>query len=449
MNYLNILGIEYGKTLFYRRSDNSKYEEVDSMRVNIPYGKETVQVDIPQPYEILVPNKVKSVDQNKIIKRALKHPIGKESFEEFATNAERLLVIVNDATRPTPTARILESLSPVLSAHPDVKFLVATGVHRAPTPEEYEFIFGRFYDLFKDRIFTHDARKEADMKYLGRSKNGTEMYINKMVAESGTVLVIGSVEPHYFAGYTGGRKSFLPGVASYRTIEMNHKLALSEHACSLALEGNPVHEDMIDAMNVLKDVDIFSIQTVLSGDHTIYALTAGDLLKSFDAAIRSANEVFCVPLEKKGNIVITVAPYPMDIDLYQSQKALDNGKLALEDDGIIILVSKCRMGVGEAAFLDLFCKAETPQEVLEVLGDEYKLGYHKAAKMAQIGIHAHMWAVTDLDKDTVKKAMLKPYRNIQAAVDDAVATIKAKGRQPRVIVMPSGSLTIPLIKGGT
>jgi nickel-dependent lactate racemase len=419
------------------------------MNVDIPYGEEKVKVYIPEPYEILLPKKVKIADQNEIIAYALKHPTGKESFEEFTANAKRLLIIVNDATRPTPTARILESISPVLSNHPDAKFLVATGVHRAPTTEEYRFIFGKFYDTFKDQIYAHDARKESDMKYLGRSKNGTEMYINKMVSESGAVLVIGSVEPHYFAGYTGGRKSFLPGVASYRTIEMNHKLALSDHACSLALEGNPVHEDMVDAMNVLKDIDVFSIQTVLTGDHKIYAVTTGDLLKSFNEAIRYANEVFCVPIEKKGNIVITVAPYPMDIDLYQSQKALDNGKLALEDDGIILLISKCRMGVGEETFLDLLCKAGTPQEVLEILDDEYKLGYHKAAKMAQIGAHAHMWAVTDLDDTIVKKAMLKPYRNIQAAVDDAVKTIKAKGRQPRVVIMPSGSLTIPFIKGGS
>jgi len=287
------------------------------------------------------------------------------------------------------------------------------------------------------------------MIFLGKSKNGTEMYINKMISESGNVLVIGSVEPHYFAGYTGGRKSFLPGVASYKTIEMNHKLALSDNACSLALKGNPVHEDMVDAMNVLKDINVFSIQTVLTGDHKIYAVTTGDLLKSFEAAIQYAKKVFCVPLKNKGNIVLTVAPYPMDIDLYQSQKALDNGKLALEHDGIIILVSKCRMGIGEDAFLDLFCKAETPQRVLEVLGDDYKLGYHKAAKMAAIGTHAQMWAVTDLADEIVKKTMMKPYRSIQKAVDDAVKIMQDKGRQPRIIVMPSGSLTIPLFHGGT
>jgi nickel-dependent lactate racemase len=416
------------------------------MQTTIPYGKETVKIKIPEPCETLLPKKVQTKNEDKIIQEALKNPTGLNPLEEFLNEGKHLLVIVNDATRPTPTSTILNHLYPLLSSHPDVKFLVATGVHRAPTEEEYRFIFGKFYDMFREKISAHDSRKQEEMTYLGTSKNGTEMYLNKKIIEAGNVLVIGSVEPHYFAGYTGGRKSFLPGVASYKTIEMNHKLALSDNARSLALNTNPVHEDMIDAMNVLNNINIFSIQTVLTGDHTIHAVTSGDLLKSFDAAIAHAQEIFCVPLKEKGNIVITAAPYPMDIDLYQSQKALDNGKLALENNGIIILVSKCRDGIGERTFLDLLSQANTPKAVLEIIEKGYKLGYHKAAKMAQIGTWSHMWAVTDLEDDIIKKAMLKPYSNIQAAVNDAVNMIKARGEQPRTVVLPSGSLTVPLIE---
>ena len=414
------------------------------MEVNIPYGEKYITVKILEPCEVLIPNKVLIKDQNSLILNALENPIGSKSFDDFLFESKKLLVIVNDATRPTPTSKILDYLLPVLSSHPDVKFLVATGVHRTPTEDEYRFIFGDTYKEFKSKIYAHNARKDEDMAYLGKSKNGTEMYINKLVPEYGNILVIGSVEPHYFAGYTGGRKSFLPGVASYKTIEMNHKLALSDRACSLALKGNPVHEDMVDAMNVLKNIHVFSIQTVLTSDHKLYAVTAGDLHKSFDAAIKYSNEVFCVPLKKKGNIVITAAPYPMDIDLYQSQKALDNGKLALEDNGIIILVSKCRTGVGEDAFLDLLGKADSCHKVLEILGDEYKLGYHKAAKMAEIGIKNKIWAITDLDKKIVKKALMEPYENIQTALDEAIKKIKARGDKPRIVVMPFGSLTVPL-----
>jgi nickel-dependent lactate racemase len=415
------------------------------MEVDIPYGKEKIKVNVPDDCEILVPKKASIKNQEKIIEEALENPIGFESYDEFAEDADRLLVIINDATRPTPTSKILKYLLPVLSSHPDVKFLIATGVHRAPTEEEYRFIFGDTYEIFRRKVYAHDARKDEDMTYLGKSKNGTEMYINKLVSEYKNILVIGSVEPHYFAGYTGGRKSFLPGVASFKTIEMNHKLALSDDACSLALDGNPVNEDMVDAMNVLKDLNVFSIQTILTGDHKLFAVTAGDLHKSFDAAIKYSKQIFCVPLKRKGNIVISAAPYPMDIDLYQSQKALDNGKLALEDDGVIILISKCRTGVGEDGFLKLLGKADSPKKIFEILDEEYKLGYHKAAKMAQIGIRADMWAVTDLDDDIVKSAMLKPYSDIQTAIDDAVNKIESKGKDPKVVLMPFGSLTIPII----
>jgi nickel-dependent lactate racemase len=414
------------------------------MQVKIPYGKGNIDINIPENSEILIPKKVEIKSEDKLIEEALENPLGFESYDEFADDSEKLLVIINDASRPTPTSKILKYLLPVLSSHPGVKFLIATGVHREPTEEEYKYIFGDTYKIFRRKVYAHDARKDEDMTYLGKSKNGTEMYINKLVPEYKNILVIGSVEPHYFAGYTGGRKSFLPGVASYKTIEMNHKLALSDQAKSLALKNNPVNEDMVDAMNVLKDLNVFSIQTVLTGDHRLFAVTAGDLHMSFDAAIEYSKDIFCVPLKQKGNIVISAAPYPMDIDLYQSQKALDNGKLALEDDGVIILVSKCRTGVGEEAFLDLLCKAKSPNDIFNILGDEYKLGYHKAAKMAQIGIRAEMWAVTDLDEDTIKKAMLKPYSDLQNATDDAIELIKSKGKNPRIVVMPFGSLTVPL-----
>jgi nickel-dependent lactate racemase len=415
------------------------------MQVDIPYGKENVKINVPEKHDILVPNKVSIQNEDKLIEKALEKPIGFESYDEFADKADRLLVIINDATRPTPTSKVLKYLLPVLSSHPDIKFLIATGVHRAPTEDEYKFIFGDTYKVFRRKVYAHDARKDEDMIYLGKSKNGTEMYINKLVSEYKNILVIGSVEPHYFAGYTGGRKSFLPGVASFKTIEMNHKLALSDDACSLSLNGNPVHEDMTDAMNVLKNLNVFSIQTVLTGDHKLYAVTAGDLHKSFDAAIELSNQIFCVPLKEKGNIVVTVAPYPMDIDLYQSQKALDNGKLALEDDGIIILVSKCRTGVGEDGFLKLLSKADSPKKIFDILDEEYKLGYHKAAKMAQIGTRAEMWAVTDLDDEIINRAMLKPYSDIQSSINDAIKLIESKGKKPKVIIMPFGSLTVPFV----
>lgn len=416
------------------------------MMLSIPYGQGEIKVDINVPYRILVPKKIEIKNQNKVIEYALKNPIKSTSFEKFVKKSNELLVIVNDATRPTPTAKILRFLYPQLSNHPNLKFIVACGSHRSPTKEEYKFIFGETYDKFKDKIFVHDARKKEDLRYIGRTKRGTEIYINKMVLDIKNFIVIGSVESHYFAGYTGGRKSFLPGVAGYKTIEKNHKLALSDNAQSLSLKGNPVHEDMTDVIGFFKDINIFSIQAVLNKENKIYAVKTGDILESFNAAVKFTKNVFSVPLKRKGDIVISVAPHPMDIDLYQSQKAIDNGKHALKKDGILILVSKCRMGVGKDTFLEPFSKKGTPEEVLDYIKEEYKLGYHKAAKMIEIKKWAELWAVTDLDEKIIKKARLKPFHSLQDAVDKAIERVSSETKKPRIIVMPFGSLTIPILK---
>ena len=166
------------------------------------------------------------------------------------------------------------------------------------------------------------------MVLLGRSKSGTEMRINRRGVDAHKIVIISSVEPHYFAGYTGGRKSFLPGIASYETIEQNHKLALRPEACALKLKGNPVHEDMVDALSVVKK-DIFVINTVLDKNHRIYAATAGDIDTSLERAIVKANDVFISKIPEKTDIVVSVVKFPADIDLYQAQKGIDNAKYAL------------------------------------------------------------------------------------------------------------------------
>jgi len=415
------------------------------MEVNIPYGKEKILVNISEPCEILNPNKIEVKDEKRIVEESLNNPIGMVSFKKFIQNSDRLLVIVNDATKPTPTSKILEYIYPFISNHPDLQFIIAVGTHRPPNEEECRFIFGRFYDIFKEQIIIHDSKNKENMDYLGKTKSDTEVYVNKLVTEIKNIIVIGSVEPHYFAGYTGGRKAFIPGVAAYKTIEMNHQFALSDKACSLNVTDNPIHTDLTDSVNLIKNVNIFSIQTVLTNDYKIYAVKCGDIIQSFNAVIKYANEVYCIPIINKGNIIITVVPHPMDINLYQSQHALENAKLVLDDNGIIILVSKCRMGVGNDAFLEILSKTSTPEEVMEFIGGKYKLGSHKSVRILKIRSKADIFAVTDLDDETIKKAKLKPYSDIQSAVDDAIIKIKGKGKEPEIIVIPSGNFTVPIV----
>jgi nickel-dependent lactate racemase len=413
------------------------------MQIPVPYGRDEQLVTLAD-YRVagtIYPNDVETPDETETLQSALSNPICSVPFEEFLQRSTNVLVIVNDGARPTPTAKILDIIEPALS-DVDVRFIIATGCHRAPTEEELQFIFGRHVARLNGRISIHDSRAEDEMVHIGSSKSGTEMWINRRVLEADQLVVIGSVEPHYFAGYTGGRKAFLPGLSSYRTIEQNHKHALRSEARVLTLEGNPVHEDTLDALKALEVKPIFSIQAVLDRHRRIYAARAGHIHESFYAAIEKAKEVFCVKIDGRADIVVSVAPYPMDVDLYQSQKALENGKLALKDGGILILVSKCREGIGHETFLELLRSHRTQHDILEKIAGGYSLGYHKAARLADLGSWAELWAVTDLSDDLVRAVRMRPFDSVQDALNEA---LKAKGPEAKTLFLMDGSTTVPMV----
>ena len=413
------------------------------MFADIRYGRDGVQrVEIPDRNYIgtFSPNDVEIGVPDEIIGASIDAPIGSESLDKFLEGGEDIVFIVNDGTRPTPTAKVLDALAKRMDLR-KARYLIATGTHRDMTEEEYNNVFGSHYQELKDRIIAHDAKK-SECVYLGDAKSGTPMEVNKIAVDADRLVIITSVEPHYFAGYTGGRKSFLPGVASFRTIETNHKLAMNREAQSLVLEGNPVHEDMMDALEQVKGKKIFTIQMVLDRHQNIYKVASGDINKAFAQAVEWANKVFVVPIPEKADVVISVAPYPMDVDLYQSQKALDNGKWALKEGGKIIMVSKCREGVGHATFLTQLSSSKDPKQVLENLKSEYKLGYHKAAKMAEIAVWADIWAVTDLDPELISSANITPFPSVEAAVKKALE----ENPEARVLILSDGSVTIPRVE---
>ncbi len=413
------------------------------MRVGIPYGvREKQWLEIPDTNfaGLVYPNEVQAEEESKVIAEAVDHPINSPALDRFLEGGRNIVFIINDGTRPTPTCKVLEALSKRVDLK-SATFLIATGAHRPPNEEEYRFILGDRYKELRPLCHAHDSKKDK-MAFLGKSKNGTEMYVNEKAVSADRLVIITSVEPHYFAGYTGGRKSFLPGVAAYRTIEQNHRLAMRPEAQALVLDGNPVHEDMIDALQVVKEKPVFAIEMVLDRHQKVYKVAAGDLYASLDKAVQWANEVFSVKIESKAEVVVSVAPYPMDVDLYQSQKALDNGKWALKEGGTIVMVSKCREGIGHDTFLQQLSSSKDPKVVLENLAKEYRLGYHKAAKMAEIAVWAKIWAVTDLDPEILEKANIKPFSSVQEAVDAALK----ENSQAKVAVLMDGSITVPKVE---
>jgi len=417
------------------------------MRIVLPYNQDAVSVDLAKEKcaGVIFPNKLSQqvTDDATILNRALLEPAGSVTFSQFIEGDDEILILVNDATRPTPTARMLEIIGQQLSFS-RCRFLVATGSHRQPTQQELKWIFG---DLFESinmagHIHCHDAKADDEICFLGKSPAGTEINLNKLLVQASKVMIITTVEPHYFAGFTGGRKSFLPGVASYESIRQNHSLALQSGAANLILQGNPVHEDLDSCLTFLKDKQIFAVQAVLDQNHNIYSVHTGNIKSSFQEATQSATDVFCVDIPEKVDIIVSVARYPMDIDLYQSLKALENAKPALKPGGIIILLSSCRDGIGSPAFFNLLSSCDKPEAVYKIINDKYLLGYHKAAKLADACANGHIWAVTDLPAEILEKVFIRSWNDIQSAVNMALS--KA-GNGSKVLFIPEGSITVPRI----
>jgi lactate racemase len=422
------------------------------MRIEVPWGTGTTPVEIESSRiaGVLGAEVERAADPASVLRAAIAAP-GVE-FEAFlASVPSPLLVVVNDGTRPTPSAAVLAELQPALErwlqtpGH-ELSFVVATGTHRAASSQEVAHIFGA--DLAKAhaaRISSHDAKDGDSLVRLGQTKRGTEVWVNRLLAEARGVLLINSVEPHYFAGYTGGRKSLFPGLAGYDTVWANHKLSMEKGSQHLVLKGNPVHEDLEEALALgIAGRQLYSIQLVLDKDHRIGFASAGSLDKSFSEALTVADKQFVLELERRYEVVVAVAPQPMDCNFYQTNKAIQAGALAVKTGGVLIVVSECPYGLGENQTLyDMLAAADSPADALaRAEGQEYKLGVQQATRIADILSRADIWVVSSLEDDDVRAMFMTPYASVQTAVDAALAR---QGAAAQVLFLTEASITVPRV----
>lgn len=415
------------------------------MEIEIPFGAcaEKISVDEKNVMKIVYPNKVEKRDEEKVLETALKKPVRSPSLKDFLRDNRKFIIVVNDIQRSTPTAKILEYLEPHLK-NKDFIFLVATGDHRAPSEDELEKIIGgQLYRKYKSRVAYHESKK-SELHYFGKSRLGTEIYINKLAVEYGAMIAINSVEPHYFAGYTGGRKSLVPGIAGYETITQNHSLSLAREAQLTKLKGNPVHEDFEDIARIVSEkVDIFAINVVTDDAESIYACATGDIIESLYELIEPAEEVYCVKIPAKSDIVVTVAKPPLDINLYQSQKAIESAKIAVKEKGIIILVSSCKEGIGPSSFYDLLREFESPDDVFAKIKKEYRLGYHKTAKLIETAMISSVYVVSQMSPEVFNKTFMKPFTDVQSALQEA---LKKTGLSSKILFLMDGGATAPIVE---
>lgn len=367
------------------------------------------------------------------------------------TQSHPLTIVVNDATRPTPSGRILShlvkmGLLPEQPAPGAIRVLVATGSHRPGAARDARQILdGLLEPEWLQRVEWHDARLGHAHIPVGTTSRGTTVSIDRRVVDSGSLLLINSVEPHYFAGYTGGRKSLVPGLAGYGTIEANHCLALQPDADVLRLTGNPVHEDAEEALSLLPLPELLSLQVVLDHGQRIAFMAAGALRTTFEAAVAEADRRYVAPLPKLADIVVSAAAPPMDYDLYQSQKAVDNAARAIRDGGTLILVSSCRHGIGDSGYFDLLASSATPAEAQRRIENHYVLGYHKANRLAAAAGRFSIFSLTHLPEATARAAFFQPFADLQTALDAAVARSGSESGL-HIAVLPDGCVTVPRVE---
>jgi nickel-dependent lactate racemase len=407
------------------------------VKFDIPYGQGSVGLELADcTFSEVVSPKRTPVNENSIAK-SLSNTTNFKDLDSFLANKRKILVAINDHTRPTPTSIVLKKLD---LKGKKVTTIIATGTHRSPNPAELSRILGGAAPPYGGKVVVHDSRDSSQLKLVGRTSRGTKLFLNRKLLGAEGIIVVGSVEPHYFAGFTGGRKFLLPALSGLESIVMNHSYAVDERSKILALDGNPVHEDFMEALNLFDRYDdIFSIQLVLNSEQQVSFASSGHIIQSFMECVERAKDIYAVPVETRADIVISVARPPLDLDLYQSQKAIDNVKLALKDGGVLILVSKCPDGIGDRGFYNILASSRgVPPKA-----NACEFGFHKAAKMAEIFRRARVFAVTDLPPEVLRTISITPYKKLQDAVEDAV---KLKGKESKILTVRDAGVTVPFPK---
>lgn len=381
--------------------------------------------------------------EDEIVLEAMENPIGSPKLSELSRGKKNVVIICSDHTRPVPSRHIIPfMLKEIREGNPDAKItlLIATGFHRATTREE---LIGKFGEEIVDRehIVVHDSQDMDAMVNMGVLPSGAPLLINKVAAEADLLVSEGFIETHFFAGFSGGRKSVLPGVSSKVTVLGNHcsKFIHSPYSRTGILENNPIHKDMVAASQMAGQRYIVNV--IIDGDKKVVHAVAGDAIKAHEAGCAFLENYCQVTPQRRADIAIsTNGGYPLDQNMYQSVKGMTAAEAAAKEDGILIMVSNCGDGHGGEGFYKALRDCESPaalmEEILRVPQDETKPDQWEYQIQARI-----------LMKHKVIYVMCEEYRAMAremgfltaADVNEALAmALEEKGRQAHITVIPDG-----------
>ena len=422
------------------------------------YGKDGIEINLDPNWNvtILQPSNQKVIGNPvKAIREAIKNPIGCPSLRNIVkkkSSPQTVCIVVSDATRPVPSHFILEALVKELNDYgienAYIDILIATGLHRNSNRDEIQQIVGEEIARSKIHVINHEAKEKSLLKYFGESSNGTPIYINKLFFEADIKILTGYVEPHFFFGFSGGRKSLVPGIAGEETIINNHSadMIASPYARFGVYKENPMHKLSLE---IAEKAEInFIVNICINEEHKVTRVAAGDLEKVHEDLISfQLQHVFKDIKEPYDIVVCGNGGFPLDLNLYQAVKSMAIGEMGVKKGGTIISVNECSegIGVGQEKFKELVFSGMNPKEMYNkilskeiVVADQWQIQV-----LTRILMKSEIFLVSSLDETKVGNIGLKSAETVEDAINEA---LKKHGNNAKILFLPNGPQVLPILK---
>ena len=398
--------------------------------------------------EVKVAEMAPLTDLMQAVLDAIYHPIGSKPLNELLQPGQKVAFICNDPTRVANSHDfmpiLVEELNKIGIKDEDMRIVFALGTHRKMTQEEMIEAVGE--DVAKRLpMYNSDCNKQEDFEYFGETSFGTPVWLNKLICDVDLVIMTGTIVHHFFSGFGGGRKAVLPGVAAMETIRRNHSLMMSPDAQLGKLHGNPVYEDQMEGVRLFaKEHRMFLFNAILDAKKQFLKIFAGDWEKAHLEACKFVDKVYGVEIDAPADIVIaSCGGYPKDINVYQLQKTMDNAWCAVKDGGVVIIIGECEEGSGSAALEKALQEHPSPDAIKAQLEKNFVIGAHKAFAITRLMKKAKFILVSALDKKIASDLLFEAVDNVDEAIKLAE---KYVGSDYKIILMPQGSLTVPLLR---
>jgi nickel-dependent lactate racemase len=411
----------------------------------LPFGETSISVDVSG--DLIRHREVATdTDEAAAVRAALADPIGSQRLRDIVKPGETVVLIVNDITRLARSELMLPPLVDELNAAgiPDEQITVvfALGIHRPQTPEERRRILGE--ELYhRLPSVDHNAFDEPNLVTLSTTSFGNKVEVNRGVMEADRIVLTGEIIYHLIAGYSGGRKSLVPGVAGARTTTFNHNMIFDPRCRSGLLDGNPAHEDLLEAARMAEPD--FLLNVVLSPEGRLVKAVAGHFEHAHREGCRIVDSMLRADLDAPYDLIIASAGgYPLDIDIRQAHKGLENAVQALKQGGSILFYAECRSGSGHPSIDEYAWKYDKDADMEQALRRNFEVGGHKAWWLARLGRLFDVHFVSTLPPDFVRRFRFNPV-DVAGSGERLRSLVRQAGPQARIGVLPYSGFTLPFV----